>query len=164
MSRSGSRYPSAYGHTPSYRSYVRGGIDSDLTYPSARASALGSGLGSSSLGSSGLGSSALSSGYDLTLPSMSALDMDLGLPSTGTVGNYSGGQSQSKVTSSSYRSVSDSSRDGGRPLVEYSKSTDTKSTNLGPSGIPRTSVSHASSSYSSEDPYKNRVNSYSYNV
>ena len=76
----------------------------------------------------------------------------------------SGGQSQSKVTSSSYRSVSDSSRDGGRPLVEYSKSTDTKSTNLGPSGIPRTSVSHASSSYSSEDPYKNRVNSYSYNV
>ncbi len=28
MSRSGSRYPSAYGHTPSYRSYVRGGMDS----------------------------------------------------------------------------------------------------------------------------------------
>ncbi len=28
MSRSGSRYPSAYGHTPSYRSYVRGGVDS----------------------------------------------------------------------------------------------------------------------------------------
>ncbi len=28
MSRSGSRYPSAFGHTPSYRSYVRGGMDS----------------------------------------------------------------------------------------------------------------------------------------
>ena len=31
----GSRYPSAYGHTPSYRSYVKGDIGVDAAYPSA---------------------------------------------------------------------------------------------------------------------------------
>ena len=34
-SAGGSRYPSAYGHTPSYRSYVKGDIGVDAAYPSA---------------------------------------------------------------------------------------------------------------------------------
>jgi len=33
--RSGSRYPSAYGHTPSYRSYVRGGVGASDYTPSS---------------------------------------------------------------------------------------------------------------------------------
>ena len=34
-SAGGSRYPSAYGHTPSYRSYVKGDVGVDAAYPSA---------------------------------------------------------------------------------------------------------------------------------
>jgi len=41
--RSGSRYPSAYGHTPSYRSYSS--IDTSTPYTSSAASHLGHGLG-----------------------------------------------------------------------------------------------------------------------
>ena len=181
MSRSsagGSRYPSAYGHTPSYRSYTSGGMSSvpiDSAYPSA----LG-GTSSSSFGSSGLGSG-LGSGLTTGLPGRSdvfgstafsggrssALDsFDMGMnmmPSSSSSFGNSGSNSRvaSKTTVSSYSS---SSTDGGRPKVEYSTDNTFRSTQTGNSGIPQTSYAHSSSSYNSEDPYRNRVSNYSYNI
>lgn len=164
MSRSGSRYQSAFGHTPSYRSYVRSGLDSSAPTSSAFSSGLGSaGLGSST-GSTGFNAYGSGPGYDLSLPSAS---FDLGLSTSG-LGSAGGSGSSSKavqkVSNYSYSSSSNSAVDGGRPVVEYSKESNYKASATGPSGIPRSSVAHSSSSYSSEDPYKNRVSNYSYNI
>ncbi len=166
-SGAGSRYPSAYGHTPSYRSYVKGGNSLDMDYPSA----LGSrGIGSSSVG--GLGSSGLGGGVGLSssgLGRSSALaDFDLNMPlSSGGVGGGMGGSSSSAASrqmQQSYSSYSSSATDGGRPVVEYSKDSTYRATNVGNSGIPHTSYAHSSQSYSSEDPYRNRSSNYSYNI
>jgi hypothetical protein len=59
---------------------------------------------------------------------------------------------------------SSSSQDGGRPKVEYSTDSTYKAREVGPSGIPHTSYSQSGSSYSTENPYKNRVSSFSYNI
>ena len=59
---------------------------------------------------------------------------------------------------------SSSSQDGARPKVEYSTDSTYKSVASGPSGIPHTSYSHTGPSYSTENPYKNRVSSFSYNI
>jgi hypothetical protein len=48
--------------------------------------------------------------------------------------------------------------------VEYSTDNTYKSVSTGASGIPHTSYSHTGSSYSTENPYKNRVSSFSYNI
>lgn len=166
MSRSGSRYPSAYGHTPSYRSYLgSSAVDTTPRYPSALDTGLGSsGLGSSSLGlgSSSLGSSmGLGSTLGTALGRTTALDMlpasDLGL-----------GSGSSKMASSSYsysaEKQSSSSLGGGRPVVEYSSDSTYKASKTGPSGIPHTSYAHSSSNYNSEEPWRNRASNYSYNI
>merc|ERR1712200_104988 len=90
----------------------------------------------------------------------SLLSTDLSLPS---IGGGSSSSSAAKVQSYS-SSYSSTSRDGGRPVTEYSTDSTYKSTTTGPSGIPHTSYGHSSSNYSSENPYKNRVSSYSYNI
>merc|ERR1711936_609976 len=143
----GSRYPSAFGHTPTYRSYASipdasiGDLSRDLTRE----------LGS-------LSNTAGVSAFNRTPTSL--LSTDLSLPS---VGGGSSSSSAAKVQSYS-SSYSSTSRDGGRPVTEYSTDSTYKSTTTGPSGIPHTSYGHSSSSYSSENPYKNRVSSYSYNI
>ncbi len=153
MSRSGSRYPSAFGHTPSYRSYVKGGLDTGLA---SDYGTTGLGLGSTTLSPS-LGSAGVGGSFDLSMPSFSK---DLGL--SGGSGNYA--SSTSKVSSQNYSSVSDSRRDGGRPVVEYSSDATFRKQESGPSGIPRTQYATSSQAYSSEDPYKNRNFNYSYNI
>merc|ERR1712012_1280135 len=143
----GSRYPSAFGHTPTYRSYASipdasiGDLSRDLTRE----------LGS-------LSNTAGVSAFNRTPTSL--LSTDLSLPS---VGGGSSSSSAAKVQSYS-SSYSSTSRDGGRPVTEYSTDSTYKSTTTGPSGIPHTSYGHSSSGYSSENPYKNRVSSYSYNI
>merc|ERR1711945_12857 len=143
----GSRYPSAFGHTPTYRSYASipdasiGDLSRDLTRE----------LGS-------LSNTAGVSAFNRTPTSL--LSTDLSLPS---VGGGSSSSSAAKVQSYS-SSYSSTSRDGGRPVTEYSPDSTYKSTTTGPSGIPHTSYGHSSSNYSSENPYKNRVSSYSYNI
>merc|ERR1712038_668669 len=134
----GSRYPSAYGHTPSYRSYS--GTSTGLVgsgYPSAL------GAGSSSA------ADRLMKDFD---------NDDLGLPST----TGSSSAASKKVASSSYSYSSTS--DGGRPVVESSSDYTMRSTNTGPSGIPHTSYATSSNSYSSDNPYKNRSHNFSYNI
>ena len=83
--------------------------------------------------------------------------------STFSLGGRSTAASSKKVESYS-SSYSSASRDGGRPKTEYSTDSTYKSTATGASGIPHTSYAHSSSGYSSENPYKNKVSSYSYNI
>lgn len=151
----GSRYPSAYGHTPSYRSYNR--MDS-----------VGSGLGGSGYPSAMGATSSLTSA-DKIMADMKSdkFFSDTGLSSTfgsSLTPTGSGSSSSKKVSSSAYSSSYSSASDGGRPKVEYSSDATHRSQATGSSGIPHTSYSHTSAGYSSENPYKNRVNSYSYNV
>lgn len=77
----------------------------------------------------------------------------------------SGTTSSSSAKVQSYSSsYSSSSRNGARPVTEYSTDSMYKSQATGPSGIPHTSYAHTTSGYSSENPYKNKVSSYSYNI
>merc|ERR1711899_413811 len=144
----GSRYPSAFGHTPTYRSYASipdasvGDLTRDLTRD----------LGS-------LTNTAGVSAFNRT-PTSLLTSTDFNMPA---VGGSSSSSSAQKVASYS-SSYSSTSRDGGRPVTEYSTDSTYKSTTTGPSGIPHTSYGHSSSNYSSENPYKNRVSSYSYNI
>merc|ERR1712226_177984 len=142
----GSRYPSAFGHTPTYRSYSSipdvsiSGISRDLTRD----------LGISNAGVSAFGRNATS-----------LLDSDFSLsPSV----RGSSSNAASKKVSSYSSSYSSTSKDGGRPVTENSTDSTYKSTATGSSGIPHTSYSHTSSGFSSENPYKNRVSSFSYNI
>merc|ERR1711962_1912241 len=131
----GSRYPSAFGHTPTYRSYASipdasiGDLSRDLTRE----------LGS-------LSNTAGVSAFNRTPTSL--LSTDLSLP---CVGGGSSSSSAAKVQSYS-SSYSSTSRDGGRPVTEYSTDSTYKSITTGPSGIPHTSYGHSSSNYSSENP------------
>merc|ERR1712107_949104 len=132
-----SRYPSAYGHTPSYKTVGSG-------YPSA------------------LSSSALDTSY--TSSSMRDMDremnnmkreMDRDFGSLSSPLNQS--SSSSSYQSKSYSATS-SSNDGGRP--HYSSQSDSvyKSTRTGAGNIPHTSYSHNTSSYDSD---RNNVSSFS---
>ena len=142
----GSRYPSAFGHTPTYRSYasIPDASGGDLTRDLTR-----------ELGS--LSNTTGVSAFNRTPTSL--LSTDLSLPAVG--GSSSSSSHKVASYSSSYSSAS---RDGGRPITEYSTDSTYKSTTTGPSGVPHTSYGHTSSGYSSENPYKNRVSSYSYNI
>jgi len=162
-----SRYPSSYGHTPSYRSYrslagvptwpsALGYSDDDFSF---RTGLLGSGTR--------LLGSGLHSHFDQEFSTLKSSLLDDSLlfdpllrydPITKTTSN-----SSSKV--SSYRSEEAvSSVNGGAPhRVAYSDST-ARSTSVGRSGIPHNSYSHRSTSYDSHRPYANRVTSYSYNI
>merc|ERR1712024_392940 len=151
-----SRYPSAYGHTPSYKSYASvnpdGSIHDSIT--------LTSGIGLPSPGSYA-GVSAFNRDKPLHMESDFSKSLDFSMPSTLSSGTTS---SSSKKVSSYSSSYSSSSRDGGRPVTEYATDSTYKSTATGPSGVPRTSYSHSTTGYSSENPYKNRSSHYSFNI
>merc|ERR1711974_316597 len=122
----GSRFPSAYGHTPSYRSYASipdssvGEFTRDLTRDL--------GIGS--------GSTAGVSAFNRNPTSLLA-DTDLHLPLRST-GAGTTSQSSQKVSSYS-SSYSSTSGTGSRPVTEYSSDSMYKATATGPSGIPHTS-------------------------
>merc|ERR1711981_804735 len=145
----GSRFPSAYGHTPSYRSYASipdASSASDFTRDLTR----DLGLGASTAGVSAFNRN----------PTSLLADSDLHMPLRTTGGTS---QSSQKVTSYS-SSYSSTSGTGTKPVTEYSADSMYKATTTGASGIPHTSYAHNTTGYSSENPYKNRSSSYSYNI
>jgi len=157
-----SRYPSAYGHTPSYRSV--GGLPSSTpSYPSALNRDLPSALSrdldkefasvGSALDRHGLGGLGSSLSTSLSHDPLSGVSRTSG--------------SSSAVKSTSYSSSTSSSTADGRggiPKRETHYDSTYKSVNTGDSGIPHTSYAHNSSSFSTDNPYKNNVSSFSYNI
>merc|ERR1740131_797376 len=146
-----SRYPSAYGHTPSYKS-----VGSLPSYPSA--------LGSRNLDlemTSGLsGRSTLGSGLDREISSLtSSLKTDPLMKTSSALA--SSGHSGS---SSAYKSEQYSSVDGRPAKHESSYDSTYRSRAVGDSGIPHSSYSHSLGSYSSDRPYKNTSSHFSYNI
>merc|ERR1712004_780435 len=143
MSRSS--YPSAHGHTPSYRSAA------STVYPSA----LGSDTGSFS---SGLSSRSALSDLDRDL----ARHVNSSMRSPINTTTHSGSSSSYKTEK--YSSSSVSSTNGGLPHRESHHDSTYRSTRVGDSGIPHTSYAHTSSSFDSDRPYKNAVSNFSYNI
>merc|ERR1712198_383681 len=125
-----SRYPSAHGHTPSYRS-LSGMSSTSPTYPSAlgaRDSDFGTGLGRSGL-------SGLSSDIDREFSSLtSSLKSDpllkYGSGPSGSSTSYQASSYSSKQTSSS--------TDGGVPHVKTSHDSTYKSIRTGPTATVTT--------------------------
>merc|ERR1712062_154816 len=144
MSRSS--YPSAHGHTPSYRSAA------STVYPSA----LGSDTGSFS---SGLSSRSTLSSLDRDLARHVNSSMRSPLNTT-----TNSGSSSSSYKTEKYSSSSVSSANGGMPHRESHHDSTHRSTRVGDSGIPHTSYAHTSSSFDSDRPYKNAVSNFSYNI
>merc|ERR1712004_343312 len=136
MSRSS--YPSAHGHTPSYRSAA------STVYPSA----LGSDTGSFS---SGLSSRSTLSDLDRDM----ARHVNSSIRSPINTTTHSGSSSSYKTEK--YSSSSVSSTNGGLPHRESHHDSTYRSTRVGDSGIPHTSYAHTSSSFDSDRPYKNAV-------
>jgi len=143
MSRSS--YPSAHGHTPSYRSAT------STVYPSA----LGTDTGSFS---SGLSSRSTLSDLDRDLARHVNSSMRSPLNTTTNSG------SSSSYKTEKYSSSSVSSANGGLPHRESHHDSTYRSTRVGDSGIPHTSYAHTSSSFDSDRPYKNAVSNFSYNI
>merc|ERR1712080_10959 len=136
MSRS--NYPSAHGHTPSYRSAA------SAVYPSA----LGTDAGFSGLGSSSIRSTAGLSDTER--------DMARHLSSTSSLSTSRSPLAGSSGSSSTYKtekySSNVSSVNGGLPHRESHHDSTYRSTRVGDSGIPHTSYAHSSSSYDSDRP------------
>ncbi|XP_023332559.1 uncharacterized protein LOC111704534 [Eurytemora carolleeae] len=167
-----SRYPSAYGHTPSYRSV--GGMPA---YPSALGARdsdllLGSGVASRT-------SSALSSDFDREFSSLkSSMLSDPLLRSDSLLSDpllrsdplikydpLSKSASASSYKASNYSSSEvRSSADGGIPHRASHSENTYKSSRTGDSGIPHTSYSHSSNSFDSDRPYGSRSSHFSYNI
>merc|ERR1712219_16691 len=170
-----SRYPSAYGHTPSYRSVA------STVYPSA--------LGRDPLDvpaslSAGLGArSTLDREFDRTFDkdfsadlsftsglgtrsALSDLEHDLKFSSRARspLINTNAHSSSSSTYKAEKYSSSVSSANGGLPHRESHHDSTYRSTRVGDSGIPHTSYGHSSSSYDSDRPYKNAVSNFSYNI
>merc|ERR1712004_514186 len=131
MSRSS--YPSAHGHTPSYRSAA------STVYPSA----LGSDTGSFSSGLS-------------SRPTLSDLDRDMARHVNSSLSTSTrsplntttnSGSSSSSYKTEKYSSSSVSSTNGGLPHRESHHDSTYRSTRVGDSGIPHTSYAHTSSSF-----------------
>merc|ERR1712176_223664 len=157
-----SRYPSAHGHTPSYKSL---GSGAGSSYPSA--------LGSSVLDSG----SSLGRDMDREMAAMKReMDRDFGTTRSSGLGSSSM-VDPLKYSSTSLglslplsrreensSSSSSSAVDGGRP--HHSSHTDSvsRTTRTGAAGIPHTSYSHNTSSFDSDRPYRNNVSSFSYNI
>merc|ERR1712080_124746 len=121
-----SSYPSAHGHTPSYRSAA------STVYPSA----LGSDTGSFS---SGLSSRS----------TLSDLDRDMARHVTSSIRSplnttTNSGSSSSSYKTEKYSSSSVSSTNGGLPHRESHHDSTYRSTRVGDSGIPHTSYAHTS--------------------
>merc|ERR1712156_8535 len=144
MSRSS--YPSAHGHTPSYRSAA------STVYPSA----LGSDTGSFS---SGLSSRSTLS--DLDRDMARHVNSSIRSPINTTTNS---GSSSSSYKTEKYSSSSVSSAKGGLPHRESHHDSTYRSTRVGDSGIPHTSYAHTTSSFDSDRPYKNAVSNFSYNI
>merc|ERR1712107_69743 len=144
MSRSS--YPSAHGHTPSYRSAA------STVYPSA----LGSDTGSFS---SGLSSRSALSDLDRDI----TRNVNSSIRSPLNTTTHSGSSSSSYKTEK-YSSSSVSSTNGGLPHRESHHDSTYRSTRVGDSGIPHTSYAHTTSSFDSDRPYKNAVSNFSYNI
>merc|ERR1712047_212215 len=143
MSRSS--YPSAHGHTPSYRSAA------STVYPSA----LGSDTGSFT---SGLSSRSTLSDLDRDL----ARHVNSSMRSPLNTTTHS--RSSSSYKTEKYSSSSVSSANGGLPHRESHHDSTYRSTRVGDSGIPHTSYAHTTSSFDSDRPYKNAVSNFSYNI
>merc|ERR1711953_13544 len=144
MSRSS--YPSAHGHTPSYRSAA------STVYPSA----LGSDTGSFS---SGLSSRSTLSDLDRDLARH--VNSSIRSPINTTTNS---GSSSSSYKTEKYSSSSVSSANRGLPHRESHHDSTYRSTRVGDSGIPHTSYAHTTSSFDSDRPYKNAVSNFSYNI
>merc|ERR1712004_164119 len=148
MSRSS--YPSAHGHTPSYRSAA------STVYPSA----LGSDTGSFSSGLSSRSTLSTDLDRDMTRHVNSSLSNSTRSPLNTTT--HSGSSSSYKTEK--YSSSSVSSANGGLPHRESHHDSTYRSTRVGDSGIPHTSYAHTTSSFDSDRPYKNAVSNFSYNI
>jgi len=176
-----SRYPSAYGHTPSYRSVA------STVYPSALGrdpldvpASLSAGLGARSTldrefdrtfekDFSRLDSADLSFSSGLGARSaLSDLEHDLKFSSLSSRARSPLNTNGHSASSSTYKaekySSSVSSANGGLPHRESHHDSTYRSTRVGDSGIPHTSYGHSSSSYDSDRPYKNAVSNFSYNI
>merc|ERR1712107_882280 len=148
MSRSS--YPSAHGHTPSYRSAA------STVYPSA----LGSDTGSFSSGLSSRSTLSTDLDRDMARHVNSSLSTSTRSPLNTTT--HSGSSSSYKTEK--YSSSSVSSTNGGLPHRESHHDSTYSSTRVGDSGIPHTSYAHTTSSFDSDRPYKNAVSNFSYNI
>merc|ERR1712107_690356 len=148
MSRSS--YPSAHGHTPSYRSAA------STVYPSA----LGSDTGSFSSVLSNRSTLSTDLDRDLARHVNSSLSTSTRSPLNTTT--HSGSSSSYKTEK--YSSSSVSSTNGGLPHRESHHDSTYSSTRVGDSGIPHTSYAHTTSSFDSDRPYKNAVSNFSYNI
>jgi len=163
-----SRYPSAYGHTPTYKSVGN-------SYPSALSSTLGSSVmdSSSSMRDMEREMGAMKREMDRDFGAMShrttsglGSDPLLKYSSSSPLGlSSSGSRSENSSTyqSKSYSSSS-SQVDGGVPHHSSHSDSVYRSTRTGPSNIPHTSYSHSSSSFDSDRPYRNNASSFSYNI
>merc|ERR1739838_1270211 len=156
-----SRYPSAYGQTPGYKSMT----SSTSSYPSAlegsRRMDMDMGLSVGGRTSSSL----LGSNIDREFASLSSslstdplLKYNSPLATTG-----SSRSAESTYQAKSYSSTT-SSADGGLPHRSSQSDTTYKSVRTGPSNIPHTSYSHTCNSFDTDRPYKNNVSSFSYNI
>merc|ERR1712215_352817 len=181
-----SRYPSAYGHTPSYRSYTSStssGLPSYLASPAVSRREyydLGSSRGrSSSLlrdefrkefapSAKSLIDDALYSDLENGFSSFSRkvrersmfdsdFDHEFSLLKS-VIPTYED-QSNSRHSKTNHSSIG-----GGVPHKETHSETTYKSVKTGPSGIPQTSYHHSQDHYDSHNPYKNRHTTYSYNI
>eukprot|EP00092_Neocalanus_flemingeri_P005525 GFUD01005955.1.p1 GENE.GFUD01005955.1~~GFUD01005955.1.p1 ORF type:complete len:163 (-),score=56.84 GFUD01005955.1:288-776(-) len=161
-----SRYPSAHGHTPGYRSMT----STTSTYPSALDGSRRVDMDLGLTGGLGLGgrtsSSLLGSNIDRELSSLSSslstdplLKYNSPLATTG-----SSRAAESSYQAKSYSSSTSQSSDGGRPHMSSQSDTTYKSVRTGPSSIPHTSYSHNTSSTDTDRPYKNNTSSFSYNI
>eukprot|EP00092_Neocalanus_flemingeri_P053896 GFUD01063425.1.p1 GENE.GFUD01063425.1~~GFUD01063425.1.p1 ORF type:complete len:192 (+),score=41.44 GFUD01063425.1:36-578(+) len=179
-----SGYPSAYGHTPSYRSYTSTTSTSKPSYPSTQGATrrVDFDLGSTG-GFAERVSPLLNSEFDRHFSSLSLggrrtplLDSEFArefsplraeplLRQTSPLGRRGGAREESSYKAKNYSSVTSStSVDGGIPHRESHSDTTHKSVRTGPSSTPHTSYSHSSSSFSSDQPYKSSVSRYSYNI
>merc|ERR1712107_242003 len=149
MSRSS--YPSAHGHTPSYRSAA------STVYPSALGSDAQKYFHTTSHPQTGSFSSGLSS-----RSALSDLDRDMARHvnsklSTSTRSpintTTNSGSSSSSYKTEKYSSSSVSSTNGGLPHRESHHDSTYRSTRVGDSGIPHTSYAHTTSSFDSDRPY-----------
>merc|ERR1712213_271175 len=183
-----SRYPSAYGHTPTYRSVASTVYPSALGRDPLDVPASLSGLGArstldrefdrsferdfSSRREFEKDFSRLDSGLNFSSglgarSALSDLEHDLKFSSLASRARSPLSTSHSG-SSSTYKaekySSSTSSTNGGLPHRESHHDSTYRSTRVGDSGIPHTSYGHSSSSYDSDRPYKNAVSNFSYNI
>merc|ERR1712107_98041 len=162
MSRSS--YPSAHGHTPSYRSAAStvypSALGSDKLWPQAEKDSHTT-FHFPQTGSFSSGLSSRSALSDLDRDITRHVNSSIRSPLNTTTHS---GSSSSSYKTEKYSSSSVSSTNGGLPHRESHRDSTYRSTRVGDSGIPHTSYAHTSSSFDSDRPYKNAVSNFSYNI